>query len=194
MSHSLDLNLKSKNPFKLYPIFSKTAESTPEDTFKWRLPRRNRSTSSVRLVPIRSENNVSNKKKKTSNIAAKNSTTNSKVETKKPEVIKSKEPEIECKAGSRKPEPENIAKDDIDEGFASNRSNSSSASPEETKRKKVPKLIVSEISEKERIELVEAFSEEAIKKQAKDVAKSTLILVLEELNEEEGVNIELFSV
>ena len=176
-----------------FTIFSKTSESTPEDTFKWRLPRRNRSTSSVRLVPIRSENNVSNKKKKTSNIAAKNSTTNSKVETKKPEVIKSKEPEIEFKAGSRKPEQENIAKDDIDEGFASNRSNSSSASPEETKRKKVPKLIVSEISEKERIEL-EAFSEEAMKKQAKDVVKSTLILVLEELNEEEGVNIELFSV
>ena len=168
------------------------------------MPRRNRSTSSVRLVPIGSENNVSNKKKKTSNIAAKNSTTNSKVETKKPEVIKSKEPEIESKTGSREPEieskagsreaeQENIAKDDIDEGFASNRSNSSSASPEETKRKKVPKLIVSEISEKERIEL-EAFSEEAIKKQAKDVAKSTLILVLKELNEEEGVNIELFSV
>ena len=177
----------------MYPIFSKTSESTPEDTFKWRLPRRNRSTSSVRLVPIGSENNVSNKKKKTSNIVAKNSTTNSKVETKKPEVIKSKEPEIEFKAGSREPEQENIAKDDIDEGFASNRSNSSSASPEETKRKKVPKLIVSEISEKERIEL-EAFSEEAIKKQAKDVAKSTLILVLKELNEEEGVNIELFSV
>ena len=178
----------------MHPIFSKTSESTPEDTFKWRLPRRNRSTSSVRLVPIRSETNVvSNKKKKTSNIATKNSTTNSKVETKKPEVIKSKEPEIEYEAGSRKPEPENIAKDDIDEGFASNRSNSSSASPEETKRKKVPKLIVSEISEKERIEL-EAFSEEAITKQAKDVAKSTLILVLEELNEEEGVNIELFSV
>ena len=52
---------------------------------------------------------------------------------------------------------------------------------------------MSEISEKERIEL-EAFSEEAIKKQAKDVAKSTLILVLKELNEGEGVNIELFSV
>jgi hypothetical protein len=50
----------------MYPIFSKTSESTPEDTFKWRLPRRNRSTSSVRLVPIGSENNVSNKKKKTS--------------------------------------------------------------------------------------------------------------------------------
>ena len=83
--------------------------------------------------------------------------------------------------------------DDIDEGFASNRSNSSSASPEESKRKIVPKLIVSATSsEKERFE-IEPFSEEALIKQSKDVAKSTLQLVLDELNDEEGVNIELVS-
>ena len=90
-----------------------------------------------------------------------------------------------------------MVKDDIDEGFASNRSNSSSASPDdETQRKKkVPKLIVSEIgiAEQEKKEF-EAFSEDAIQHQAVNLAKSTLNQVLEELNDEEGVNIELFTV
>ena len=58
----------------------------------------------------------------------------------------------------------------------------------------VPKLIVSEdISEKEKLEL-DAHTEEAIREEAINVVKSTLQQVLEELNDEEYVNIELFSV
>ena len=129
----------------------------------------------MRLAPINSDND--SKKKKTS----KNT-----IDISFKSKIDIKEEDIEPEKG----ESDHITKDlDTDEGFSSNFSNSET--PEAAKNK-VPKLIVSEISEKVKLDL-EPHTEEAIREEAKIVAKSALRQVLEELNEEEGVNIELFS-